>query len=356
MDFETKARVIKDALQNFTEISLESALSQSIEKVAPGCHDQFEELFDEIEGFGPLSSLLKNTEISEILVDSPHEIYFEEQGTLRRSLKLFSGPLTLDRLVKRLLRDMDRIADQRHPMVDGTLPDGTRVHIVLPPISKNPTISLRRHQKLSWTLEKLLDMQMFTAKIFERLQNQIREKANILICGPTGSGKTTLLRALLSAVPQDERTIIVEDTAELSLERGNTVSLLTRISLENLFPSIHLSLLLKNALRMRPDRLVVGEIRSEEALVFLDALSTGHRGSMSSIHGSSAQQALSRLEHLVSRGAPQWSLESIRKLIFESVDLIVCVERRDGTRKISQVVELAGLENFGFLLDEWRDL
>jgi pilus assembly protein CpaF len=307
----------------------------------------------ESEGFGPITPFFDDPLITEILIDSFSGVFIERSGKLQKTDSQFSDEHALNRFLKRLLRDIDRVADLRHPLVDGTLSDGTRVHIALPPVTSNPVISMRRHSKANWSLIDLCQKGMFSEKVLMRLREKIEQRFNILICGATGCGKTTLLRSLIYEISKDERVITVEDTSELALHRENSVSLLTRISLEGLFPTITLNDLLKNALRMRPDRLVVGEIRSEEALVFLDAVSTGHTGSMSSIHGSSASQALSRLEHLVSRGAPQWSMDSIRKLIYEGVDLVIVLERKNKSRQVREIVELAGLESFGYLFDPW---
>jgi pilus assembly protein CpaF len=307
----------------------------------------------ELEGFGPIAPFLEDPLITEILIDSFSKIFIEKEGKLQKTDSHFSDEHALNRFLKRLLRDIDRTVDMRHPLVDGTLGDGTRVHIAHPPITTNPIISMRRHSKTNWSLSDLSKNGMFSEKILLKLREKIEQRFNVLICGATGCGKTTLLRSLIYEISSQERVITVEDTSELALTRENSVSLLTRISLEGLFPSISLNDLLKNALRMRPDRLVVGEIRSEEALVFLDAVSTGHTGSMSSIHGSSASQALSRLEHLVSREAPQWSMDSIRKLIYEGVDLVIVLERKNKSRQVREVVELAGLESFGYLFDPW---
>jgi len=356
MTSEMRALIIQKTLENMSSEPLEIALDAQIKLIDPQNADLAElhrNLIEEIDGYGPITSLLKNQNVTEILIDSPSEIYVEESGNLQKANLSFTNSQTLNRFIKNLLREIDRTADQRHPLVDGTLADGSRVHIALPPVTSLPVISIRRHSKLDWSLKDLSLKGMFSESLLQKLQSKINQRANILICGATGCGKTTLLRSMINEIPKSERVLTIEDTSELSLTRPNSVSLLTRISLEGLFPSINLSDLLKNALRMRPDRLVVGEMRSEEALVFLDAVSTGHTGSMSSIHGSSATQALSRLEHLVSRGALQWSMESIRKLIYEGIDLVIGVERKNGNRQIHEVVELAGLEPFGYLLEPW---
>jgi len=362
MNFETRARIIENTIDKMGHEGLEKVLESQIKEILNSPQSNLAEkdlveiqrdLMEEMDGYGPILPFFRDPLITEILIDSPSEIYIEKGGKLQKSEAQFASEKTFHRLIKKLLHDIDRVADQRHPMVDGTLADGSRVHICLPPVSAGPVVSIRRHAQVQWSLETIQEEGMFSKETYEKLLTKINERANILICGATGCGKTTFLRSLINKVPEHERVITVEDTSELALTRPNTVSLLTRISLENYLPSVTLNDLLKNALRMRPDRLVVGEIRSEEALVFLDAVSTGHTGSMSSIHGSSPSQGLSRLEHLVSRAAPQWSMESIRKLIYEGVDLVISLERKNKSRQVQEIAELAGLESFGYLLDSW---
>jgi len=354
---DTRALIIRNTLQSTTLQTLEDSLTNHLKEFLDPSVADFQEikkdLLEELDGYGPVSSYLQNSQVTEILIDSFSTIFIEKNGNLEKANSQFSSEILFSRFLKKILCDIDRVADLRHPLVDGTLQDGTRVHIALPPVTKNPVISMRRHSQENWTLENLTSRGMFSKEVLEKLRAKVDARANILLCGPTGCGKTTLLRSLINEIQGEERIITVEDTSELAITRPNSVSLLTRISLEGLFPSITLNDLLKNSLRMRPDRLVVGEIRSEEALVFLDAISTGHRGSMSSIHGSSSSQALSRLEHLVSRGAPQWSTECIRKLIYEGVDLIVVLGRQKGNRQVQEIVELAGLESFGYLFEPW---
>jgi pilus assembly protein CpaF len=354
---ELRSQLIQKTLENISDEPLTSTIEKQLKVFLPSADENYTKerdfLINEIEGYGPIENLLKDPQVTEILVNSYQEIYFEKNGELHPSDEIFSSPITLERLVKKFLSEMDRVADRRYPLVDGTLKDGTRVHVALPPITQAPVLSIRRHGHRSWTLENLCEQKMFSTNVYQKLVHQISQRKTILICGPTGSGKTTLMRALLKEVSLGERIVTIEDTEELCLKRSNTVSLLTRICLDDLVPSVTLNDLLKNALRMRPDRLVIGEIRGEEALIFLDAISTGHSGSMSSIHGSTTQQALSRLEQLVSRAAPQWSVASIRKLIFESVSSVICVERKKEGRAISEIADLTGLENFGFLIEPW---
>jgi pilus assembly protein CpaF len=300
---------------------------------------------------GPLAELMEDPSINEILVNSFNRIFVEREGVLHRSPKNFATPFHLQTAIRHLLLQMDRTADRRHPLADGMLPDGTRVHIALPPVTQNPTVSLRRHRLSHLGLEGLQKGGMLSEAQCLYFQKWIEQRKNILICGPTGSGKTTLLRALLEKVPPEERVIVLEDTPEIGLARLNVVAMATREDPQGLAPPVDLSLLLKNALRMRPDRIVVGEVRGLEALVLLDALATGHRGSMSSLHARSPRQALFRLESLVSRAAPRWPLMAVRQLIADSVEIVLVLEKTNGLRRVSQAAELTGVENFGYLLN-----
>lgn len=317
----------------------------------PGFSDEtFSEALRELENLGPLESLMNDESVSEILVNDFDMIFFEKAGKLFKHEKQFSSRLTFKRLLDRLLIEIEKVADKRHPLVDGTLKNGCRVNIALPPITRTPTLSLRKHTFSQWCLDDLVCFKMLNSSQAEILKTWVREKKNILVSGSTSSGKTTMLRALARCAEPLERIITIEDTLELGLDGSQNLSLVTREDPEGLVPAIDLNRLLKNSLRMRPDRLIVGEIRGEECLTFLDALATGHSGSMSSIHGGSASQALLRLESLISRAAPQWPMAAIRQLVFDGVDCVVHLEKQNGLRVLSQAAQIEGVETFGYLL------
>jgi pilus assembly protein CpaF len=348
-----KQAIVQDTLNSLGDEALTTTVEKKVKEHDLTVLEQaacFEWVMEELEGFGPLQPLLKDNEVSEILVNDWQTIFYEKAGKLWKATETFATETTLMRLIQRLLVQMERVADRRHPLIDGTLADGTRVHVALPPVTTAPSLCLRRHRNSQWTLEDLIQRKMMRPQDAQLLESWVVRRKNLLICGPTGCGKTTLLRALLASVPDDERILILEDTLEIGETSHNHVSLLTRMDPEALAPQISLSTLLKHSLRMRPDRIIVGEVRGEEALILLDALATGHRGSMSSLHGATADQALRRLESLASRGAPQWSLACIRQLIKDALDGIVVIEKENGLRKISQAMEITGLESFGFLL------
>jgi len=287
------------------------------------------------------------------MINGPYEIFFERDGEIFRNDSSFSSEITYSRFLKNVLLKIEKVADRRHPLVDGTFSDGTRVHVALPPVTPVPIVTVRRHVFSHWDLGKLILKDFIKPLWAEKLAGHVEKKSNILICGPTGCGKTTFLRALLLCAGPHERIVTIEDADEIKLKKENSVSLVTRECPEGLVPTISLRDLLKNSLRMKPDRIVVGEIRGDEALIFLDALATGHSGSISSIHANSGFHALARLESLASRAAPQWPVTAIRQLVFESVDLVVTVEKKEKCRRVSEISELSGIENFGYLLDHW---
>jgi pilus assembly protein CpaF len=347
--------IIQDTLGAMGEEDVELILKKSIlRNISPEegeTNGLFNHLFEELEGFGPLKGLIEDSEISEILVNGFQHIFYEKEGRLHRFEETFTSEITFKRLIQRILIRMERTADARHPLVDGVLDDGTRIHIALPPVADVPSLSIRRHTYKHRGLTDLVQAGMITSTIEEKFKGWVKDKRNLMICGPTGSGKTTLLRALLNTIPTQERIITLEDTAEIGKFGSHVVNLITRQDPEGLAPHISLQTLLRNSLRMRPDRIVVGEVRGEEALVLLDALATGHRGSLSTLHGATAAQALRRLESLVSRAAPHWPLTTIRQLISDAIDIIIVIEKENGLRKVSQAAQISGFESFGFLLN-----
>ncbi|MBK9292923.1 MAG: CpaF family protein [Oligoflexia bacterium] len=305
----------------------------------------------ELTGFGPIEEHLRDDNVTEICINNFSQIFIEVNSKLFLSDLSFASEFTYQRFLDNLLLKINKVVDQRHPLTDGTLPCGTRVHISLPPITTNAVVTLRKHNVEKYNLEMLLKLKMFDQNFLDRLLSWINQKKNILFCGPTSSGKTTLLRATLMATPKNERIISIEDTSELLSIGPNHITLLTREDPENMVPKIDLSMLLKNSLRMRPDRLVVGEVRGVEAVILLDALATGHKGSFATIHGHDANHSLQRLESLILRANPKWDLMAIRQLIKDSVDVVVVCSKKNGLRVVSQAAEISAIENFGYLLD-----
>ncbi len=313
--------------------------------------DWIRELKSEIDGFGPLQKLLDDLEVTEICANSHDQIFYEKSGLLFRAENGFSSPVIYSRFIKNLLKLIDKTGDIRHPLVDGVF-ENARVHLSLPPISQTPVVTIRKHGHQNWGLNDLLLQGMFSQTFLGQLRGWISEKKNILVCGATGSGKTTFMRAVLKECSPSERIVSLEDTPELGSVGPHHVTMITRPDPEGLIPAVDLSLLLKNTLRMRPDRIVVGEVRGAEALTLLDALSTGHRGAICTLHAHSAQHALKRLESLVLRACSQWSMHAVRQIIVDSIDVVIICSKKNGLRVVSQTALLRGAEDFGYLLEE----
>lgn len=307
----------------------------------------------EIHGFGALTIHLQDETITEILVNQYDTIWVEKNGRLHSVAEHFICHNSYLRIVERICEEAKAYIDLERPQIDGKFRD-FRLCLVGPGITANNYyLSLRRHPQNPWSLEKLRHTGWCDANDLDHLKKIVHEHQNILVIGGTGSGKTSLLNALLIETSAHERSILIEDTMELNQPNAASIRLLTRTSVRDGLSEITQTELLKKSLRLRPDRLVMGEIRGDEAKDFLLLLSTGHRGSMGTLHANDPQQALGRLEMLVQMGAPQWSLTTIRRLIFLSLQYIVVTGRcSDGQRKLNGVYRLQALEEMGFLLEK----
>lgn len=345
--------MIKNLIEQTLHEFGEKPLDEIIDSVCsdPALHVYKKRIKAEINGFGPIEDLLAQDDITEVCINKFNKIYIEQEGLLKLTDLSFCSSLTYQMFVQNILLKIEKTADTRHPLVDGKLSCGTRIHVSLPPISENPVVTIRKHSFKNWTLADLRRMNAFSSSLDKLLETWILQKKNILFCGPTSTGKTTLLRAALKQCDARERIISIEDTPELGSIGSHHVNLNSRNDPEELTPPIDLAQLLKHSMRMRPDRLVVGEVRGEEAVVLLDALATGHRGSFCTLHADNAQHALARLESLVVRACPKWDLAAIRQLIKDSIDIIVVCQKRNGLRVISQTAQIVSVESFGYLLD-----
>ena len=305
----------------------------------------------EFFGCGPLEPLLLG-ECTEIIVNGRDAIWYEEDGVLKRHDDIFHSALSYRNFISRLSREASMVASLDCPFADGRWRD-MRVHLIIPPASGDEAvITLRRHPKNPWTLTRLASKGWATDEQFKALLALVHEKKNFLVIGGTGSGKTSVLNACLSEIPEGERAVIIEDTSELN--KPNTVSskLLARRDPQGHLREIDQSELLRQALRMRPDRIVMGEIRSGEAKDLLMAFATGHQGCMGTLHAETARQALIRLEMLVQIGAPQWNVQAVRSLIYLSMQAVVVVGRtKEGGRRLEGVYKIASLEDIGFLIE-----
>ena len=303
-------------------------------------------LINEILGYGPLQPLLDDPEVTEIMVNGPYQVYVEWHGKIEMTSVRFRDERHLMRIIEKILLPLGKQVDERVPMVDARLPDGSRVNVVIPPISLNgPCVTIRKFSRDPFTMSDLISLGTLTPEVAQFLQAAVQAKLNILITGGTASGKTTLLNVLSAFIPNDERIITIEDTAELQLRQDHVVRLEARPPNIEGVGEVTIRDLVRNALRMRPDRIIVGECRGGEALDMLQAMNTGHEGSMTTIHANNPREALSRLETMVLMAGMDLPVRAIREQIAGAIDLIVHMARlRDGSRKVMQISEITGME------------
>ncbi|WP_282571255.1 CpaF family protein [Methylonatrum kenyense] len=301
-----------------------------------------EEVVDELVGYGPLQQLLADPRITEILVNGAKRIFIEREGRLRETDLEFVDDNHVLRVMQRILAPIGRRLDEEQPMVDARLPDGSRVNAIIPPLALDgPCVSIRKFSHDLMQAEDLLQNGTLDTALLSLLETSVRERCNILISGGTGTGKTTLLNMISSQIDDAERVVTIEDAAELRLKNHHVVRLETRPPNVEGRGMIKARDLVRNALRMRPDRILVGEVRSDEVLDLLQAMNTGHDGSMSSLHANTAQDALLRLEMLVGLAGHQTPEETLRRMIAMALDLVVHVTRlRSGRRLVSEVLEV----------------
>ena len=313
-----------------------------------------EQVYSSIRGFGLLDSIIKDDTITEVMINGPENIFIEQNGRLFKLDKQFESQRRLEDIIQRIVGLAGREVNQANPICDTRLPDGSRVNVVLPPIALcGPTLTIRKFSKTPMTIEKLIEYGSITREIADKLELLVKAKYNIFISGGTGSGKTTFLNALSNFIPHDERVITIEDSAELQIKRiDNLVSLETRNANAAGVGQITIRDLIKSSLRMRPERIIVGECRGGEALDMLQAMNTGHDGSLSTGHANSTEDMLSRLETMVLQGSAGLPLEAIRQQIASAVDIIIHLSRlRDRSRKTMEITEVVGYENGRVLLN-----
>jgi len=309
-------------------------------------------LNQEFFGFGPIDSLVKNQDVTEIVINGPEDIYFEKMGAFYSHVDSFYSQATYESFVHLLCQLSQINYNYNIPCGDGRF-ENFRVHVISPPLTVNhPQITMRQHRNSPWSLEELQEIEFCTSEQLKLLKKSIKEQLNILVIGPTGVGKTACLNALLGAVSSKERVIAIEDTDELELPNSMSLKLLTRFDVNGQLKNYSQSDLIVQALRMRPHRLVLGEVRGPEAKDLLLALSTGHRGAMCSLHAESARQALMRLEVLVQLGAPQWSVQVVRNLVALGLDLVVTLNFEGSKRKLKSVHSVKSVESFGVTLEQ----
>jgi pilus assembly protein CpaF len=305
------------------------------------------EILDEVFGLGPLEPLLKDSTISDILVNTHKDVYIERKGLLERTNVQFRDEAHLLAIIDRIVSAVGRRIDESSPMVDARLADGSRVNAIIPPLAiDGPCLSIRRFGREALNVDALLRNQTLTSGMLALLRGCVYARMNILISGGTGAGKTTLLNVLSSFISNRERIISIEDAAELQLHQDHVVRLETRPPNVEGKGAVHQRQLVINSLRMRPDRIIVGEVRGEEALDMLQAMNTGHDGSLTTIHANSARDALGRLETMIAMAALNLPEIATRRQIASALDMVVQISRMsDGTRKITSISEITGVES-----------
>jgi pilus assembly protein CpaF len=327
--------------------SLAAAYSQARLQIPDNIRQKlFQEIQNEILGYGPLQPLLDDSEISEVMVNGPRKVYVEKQGILVKTPTVFDDNEHVQRLIDRIILPLGRRVDADSPMVDARLPDGSRVNAIIPPVAiDGPSITIRKFGKEKLSISKLIEYGSLTTGMAEFLRACVIGRLNILISGGTGSGKTTLLNVLSSFIPENERIVTIEDAAELKLQQDHVVRLETKVASVENRGTVSIRDLVRNSLRMRPDRIVVGEVRGGEALDMLQAMNTGHDGSLTTIHANSPRDAISRLETLVLMAGLDLPVKIVRQQVSSAIDLIIQQTRlRDGTRKVVVISEVAGME------------
>jgi pilus assembly protein CpaF len=356
--FRIQNRVIQD-LDPKLDLSNQVEVRRQIEEIFSKVIDEeglaltraervrmLEQITDEIIGLGPLEPLLRDESITEVMVNGPRQVYIERAGKLELTNVVFQNDDHVMRIIDRIISPIGRRVDESSPMVDARLTDGSRVNAIIPPLSLvGPVITIRKFSASPFTTDDLIRFGTATADMFEFLRACVEARLNLFVSGGTGSGKTTTLNVLSSFIPNDERIVTIEDAAELQLRQEHVVTLESRPPNIEGKGAIPIRELVRNALRMRPDRIIVGECRAGEALDMLQAMNTGHDGSMSTGHANSPRDMLSRLETMVLMAGVDLPLRAIREQVASAVDLIVHQSRlKDGTRRIVNITEVQGME------------
>ncbi len=303
-------------------------------------------IVDEVLGLGPIEPLVLDPDISEVMVNGPDQIFVEREGRLFRVAIRFKDEAHMMRIIERIVAPIGRRVDESSPMVDARLPDGSRVNITIPPVSpKAPSITIRKFKADKYRIEELIAGNTLSQEVADFLEACVRIRLNILVSGGTGSGKTTLLNALSAFIPQGERIVTIEDPAELKLQREHVVTLEARPPSIEDKGQVTQRDLVRNALRMRPDRIIVGEVRGGEAFDMLQAMNTGHEGSLTTVHSNSPRDALARVENMVLMAGFDLPLRAIREQIASAIHLVIQIARlSDGSRRIIDISEVTGIE------------
>lgn len=361
---ELRTKIVENIIdnKNINNLDTTELINNEIDKTIEGYdlsnleRSHLYNLIDnEINGYGPLTELLEDENITEIMVNGPDDIYIEIDGNLMKDESIsFINDEHIVRTIQRLIEPMGRTIDSTSPMVDSRLKDGSRINAVIPPLStKGPVITIRKFKDSMNNIEELIRVGSITPDMARFLDACVKSKLNIIVCGGTGSGKTTLLNILGSFIPDSERIITIEDAAELKLSQPHVITLETRTTNYEKSGEVSIRDLVRNSLRMRPDRIIVGEVRGKEAFDMLQAMNTGHEGSLTTLHANGGKDALHRLETMVLMANIDIPIRAVREYIAGAINLIVNVTRLvDGKRKISSIMEVTGIYDDEIKLNE----
>jgi len=347
LDLSLLVKLPQDELEREVRLVAEEVLQDELPSSLSSLRPRLlAELGDEVFGMGPLEGLFKDPDISDILVNNPSEVFIERQGRLESTSVVFADEAHLVRIIQRIASRIGRRVDEVNPMVDARLPDGSRVNAVIRPLAiDGPNLSIRRFRADPFTLDDLVENDTLSRSMADFLSAAVEARVSLLISGGTGAGKTTLLNALAQHVPSDERMVTIEDAAELQLKHRHVIRLETRSSNTEGHGEVTQRALVRNSLRMRPDRIIVGEVRGGEALDMLQAMNTGHEGSLTTIHANDTRDALARLEMMVAMAGFELPSAVVREYIAFGIHLLVHVTRlKGGVRKIVRISELVGVE------------
>ena len=357
-------RIIEELIDNNIpdDELLESFINEELDRISEGYDLSGVErnhilnlIENEIHGYGPITELLDDKSVTEIMVNSPNEIYIEVDGRLMKDESVsFINDDHIIRTIQRIIQPLGRTIDSTNPMVDSRLPDGSRVNAIIPPISlKGPVLTIRKFKKSMDNIDTLVGNGTLTPYMARFLQACVKGKLNVLICGGTGSGKTTLLNVLSTFIGKEERVITIEDAVELKLKQEHVISLETRNVNYDKEGEITIRDLVRNSLRMRPDRIIVGEVRGKEAFDMLQAMNTGHDGSMTTMHANSNMDALNRLETMMLMSGIEIPLKAIREYMENALDIVINIERlSDGKRKVTSISEVVGIDKDTIILKD----
>jgi len=355
MDLAQARRMPREELQRECSRRIDQLLGEQRTPLsAPDKQRLLREVMDEVFGLGPLEELLRDPEVTDILVNGPHLIYIEKMGRLDETEQVFRDDAHLIQVIQRIAARISRRIDESSPMLDARLQDGSRVNAIIPPLALDgPAMSIRRFGKIPFDIDRLLGIGALTPEMSRFIEACVRCRFNIVISGGTGSGKTTLLNVCSRWIPHGERVVTIEDAAELQLQRRHVVRLETRPPNIESKGEVTQRDLLKNSLRMRPDRIILGEVRGAEALDVLQAMNTGHDGSMTTVHANNPRDAVRRIENMVSMAGLNFPVVAIRQQMASAINIMVHVARlTGGRRKVTNIAEVTGMEGDAFCLQD----